>query len=265
MSKHGKKGQRTEDPDVDKNREAARAEQNQLMRERGEGEADTSKPVSVFEPDAREFANALEADGFAPYQFLPRHAFEKMARKQGKPVSKEQVISYYGVDDTMPEGATCWLCDKNVVARKWAVSTKGGFVADRDSTDGAPLFVAAVTKRYNKGDRPFAAVACGSPFDPDSHLTLTREVKRTEADGTPVYFRDERGEVKPRRLGLYGRVKADVDAELSRQSGTQEAISRLGGLVNRQRPAGGRPGGFRPSTPRGQRRDGGPTPHNQGR
>ena len=261
-----KKGQQVNDPDEMKER-ASRAldqgEQERLMKARGE--VDRSKPVKVFEEDAREFANTPEADGYAPYQFLPRHAFEKMAREQGKPVSKEQVLAYYGVDETMPEGAKCWLCDTITVPRKWAVANKGGFVADRDSEGGTPLFVAAVTKRYDKDNRPFVAVACGSPFEQDSHLTLTREVKRTDADGTPVYFRDGRGEVRPLRLGLYAKAKADVDLELGKVSGTQAAISRLGGLVNRERTTGQSPYRFDPKTPRGQRRDGGTTPHDRGR
>lgn len=253
-----------EDPDEAKaaaTRAANRSEQERGMKERGE--VDRSKQVKVFEDEAREFANAPEADGYAPYQFLPRHAFEKMAREQGKPVSKEQVLAHYGVDETMPEGAVCWLCDTIVVPRRWAIANKGGFVVDRDSTDGALLFVAATTKRYDKDNRPFVAVACGSLFDPDSHLTLTREVKRTGPDGTPVYFRDERGEVRPLRLNLYAKVRAEVDAELGKLSGTQATIARLGGLVNRPRTGPGYR--FDPRTPRGQRRDGGTTSHDRGR
>lgn len=235
-----------------------RAEQAELM-----GKTD---PKEVFEADVKEFANAAESDGYAPCQFLSRHAFEKLAHAQGKPVTKEQVAVYYGVDETMPAGAAvCWLCDKPVAPRKWAVAGKNGFIADRDSESGAPLMVAAATKRYDKDGRPFVAVACGSAFDPDSHLTLTREVKRTEPDGTLVYFLDGRGKIKPRRLGLYGKVKAEVDAELGQLSGKQAAITRLGGLVNREKPTGGgRVNPFRPSTPRGERRGGGNTPQNRG-
>lgn len=266
-----RKDQVVEGPDELKAAETARiarAEQAEAMKERGE----TVEKIRALEPDAQKVFNTAAADGLPFGAFMSYQALEEVARKQGKPLSMEQLAVYAGEDETMEEGGTvCWLCAKPVMRRKWAVSSKGQFIIDRESADGGPLLVAAVVKRYDSHGEPFVAPACGGLFtqdgspDRNSCLAFTREVRELGEGGKPVFFVSSDGRRRPLRLGLYGRIAAEVEAEkvrrTERMDDRQARLNTLGGIVNRQRGAGGQHA-FDPQTPRGQRRDGGLTPHN---
>ena len=273
-----RKGQpAVEDPDVD--RERAQRELEQDEQARLMGETGGLKKMDAFEPDAHQAYVTPEADGLAPKHFVSLEALRKKAQAQGKPLSMEQFAAYYGADVTAPKPVTeCSVCSKTAVARVWAIAAKGEIVADRDSAEGKPLLVGTFVKRYNaKTGEPIAMVGCGSPARTDSCLMFLREVKETRdgVDGAgnnvkvPVLFTDRYN--RPKRLPSlpYAKVMEEIASETTRraerQNDEQSRLTRLGGLVNRERTTGQSPYRFDPKTPRGQRRDGGTTPHDRGR
>ena len=270
-----RKGQpAVEDPDVDKERAQRELEQDEQARLMGE--TGGLKKMDAFEPDAHQAYVTPEADGLAPKHFVSLEALRKKAQAQGKPLSMEQFAAYYGADVTAPKPVTeCSVCSKTAVARVWAIAPKGEIVADRDSAEGKPLLVGSFVKRYNAAGLPIAMIGCGSPARSDSCLMFLREVKeiRDGEDGSgnkvkvPVLFTDRYN--RPKRLPSlpYAKVTEEIASETTRraerQSDEQSRLARLGGLVNRPRTGQGYH--FDPRTPRGQRRDGGPTPHGLGR
>ena len=273
-----KRGLQVEDPDVVK--ETASRVLSQHEQTVGMGETGGPKrKMDALEPDAFAFFNAAAEDGLAPKHFVSLEALRAVAVKQDKPLSQEQFGAYYGADAQAPQSVMeCSVCGKPAVARVWAIASKGAIVAARDSPEGKPLLVGTFVKRYNaKTGEPIAMVGCGSPARTDSCLMFLREVKETRdgVDGAgnnvkvPVLFTDRYN--RPKRLPSlpYAKVMEEIASETTRraerQNDEQSRLTRLGGLVNRERTTGQSPYRFDPKTPRGQRRDGGTTPHDRGR
>ncbi|MBI2036920.1 MAG: hypothetical protein HYT14_00995 [Candidatus Liptonbacteria bacterium] len=281
--KTSRKGRRDEDSGADKwhvpgasDTGAANGEVSQ--EEYMNRDSRTAKKMDALEPDAFAFFNAAAQDGLAPKNFVSLEALRAVAVKQGKPLSMEQLSAYYGADASAERPVMeCSVCGKTAVARVWAIASKGAIVADRDSAEGKPLLVGTFVKRYNASGEPIAMVGCGSPARTDSCLMFLREVKETRdgVDGAgnkvnvPVLFTDRYN--RPKRLPSlpYAKVVEEIAKETTRraerQNDEQSRLARLGGLVNRERTTGQSPYRFDPRTPRGQRRDGGTTPHDRGR
>lgn len=269
MKKYGKGQPIDADDEVkaEAMRAAERSEQAALMG------GEDGKKVLALEPDAYAFCLKAEADGLAPKHFVSLDAMRVVAAKQGKPLSLEQLSTYYRADDTAPQAVVeCAVDGKPAVARVWAIAPKGEFMTDRDSTDGLPLMAGIFVDRFDADGRPQALAGCGSPFDQNSCLSFLRTVRSVtkgkdsqgrEIDIPVPFINQATGRRKSLPSMPHAKAMADVAQLSGRQNEQQSRITRLGGLVNRSRPTGQDP--FRPNTPRGQRRDGGTTPHGFGR
>jgi hypothetical protein len=214
-------------------------------------EKESKERLRPLEPEAYTFYTTPEEDGLAPKDFIQLSALRKEAERRGRSLSLEELRLYYGRDETSPAEPECAVCGRRFVPRVWAIGSTDGIVVDRDS--GKPLLAGAYVVRYSES-KPQPIPACGSPFNQKSCLSLLRQVWAVGEDG-PIFGN------KALPAMPYERAAKRADQLLRQQEENNQRLARLGGLINRPRLGGP----FRPSTPRGQRRGGGNTPHNWGR